>query len=67
MLGHQGVTLFERTGRCGLDGGSRSLRVDFEALETLAKSIVSLFLLPAYLDVKVSATMSTYMPPCSLS
>lgn len=67
--GSQGVALLEKIKRCGLlelvfNWGwvlslSRAVKLDPEAHY--------LFLLPAYLDEELSATMSACVLPCSLA
>lgn len=53
------MTLFERIRVCDFVGGSVSLGMGFEVSEVQAKPSVSVFLLPAGLDVELSAPSPT--------
>lgn len=56
MVGHQQVVLFEETRRCGLVRGAVSLEEGFQVSRTQVRPSGLLFLLPADLDAKLSAT-----------
>lgn len=45
---------------CGLAGGSRSLGMGFEVSEAYAKTRVYFFLLPADMDVELTAMMCIF-------
>lgn len=64
MLGHQGVALFERIGKCGLVGGSMSWWVDFEVSRTQARP--SGFSLPAAFGSRCR-TLNTMSIMCYLA